>query len=473
MQRLRLLTQKESFGIALVFFVLTFLLRLPFLSSEPPALDEPFTLYWAQKDVSEILELSFNENNPPLHFLLLHFWMELFGNTAFSWRFPSVLFSACLIFGVVFQTSRKSLYAGLSAGILVLLSNQHIYFSMEARAYSLLAFLTWLAFWVYSREGVFKYYLLAFVSALLIYTHYLSVWVIAAICIGFVIDGSVKKHLKHVLSFLLLLGLFILPIVIPAFTRINHMQSTGTWVQAPVWTQIYGHINLMWNGFLVTILALITGFYFIFRNKSVSQMLKSQWLMPLLWFFVIYFGLFLQSILFQPVFIPRYLFFASVPLFIFLAILADEAFDKTKLFPLWILLLLICLLPGLDLSPSNNRDMRKLVAETDALRNDGAPLIICPSHASLSYHANAYPDMFFSGSTETEMNKKNGVFPVNSFQEIPDSLLQLPALIYLDADAAFTLPDNGIEQGLKNLFMLRSEIQVPEIYKLIRLEKKD
>ena len=471
-QRPRLLTQKESFSIALFFFVLTFLLRLPFLSSEPPALDEPFTLYWAQKDVSEIFELSFNENNPPLHFLFLHFWMDLFGTSTFSWRFPSVLFAACLIFGIVFQTSRKSLYAGLSAGILILLSNQHIYFSMEARAYSLLAFLTWLAYWVFTREWVFKYHLLAFISALLIYTHYLSVWVIVAICIGFVIDGSLKKQLKQVLSYLLLLGLFILPIVIPALTRINHMQSTGTWVQAPVWTQIYGHINLMWNGFLVTILALITGVFFIFRNKSVSQILKSPWLMPLVWFFVIYFGLYLQSILFQPVFIPRYLFFASVPLFIFLALLADEAFVGTKLFPVWVLALLICLLPELDVSPSNKRDMRKLVEETAALRKDGAPLIICPSHASLSYHVNAFPDLFFKGATEAEMNRRNGIFPVNSFQEIPDSLMQLPALVYLDADAAFTLPENGIEQGLKTSFNLRSEIQVPEIYKLIRLEKK-
>ena len=467
----RKLSNKESVGLALVFFALVFLFRLPFLTSEPAAMDEPFTLYWAQKEVAEILELSFKENNPPLHFLFLHYWMEIFGNSHFSWRFPSLLFSACLIFGLVFQTSRKSLFAGLSVGILVLLSNQHIYFSMETRAYSLLAFLTWLAYRIFSHEGVLKYYLLALVAALLFYTHYLSVWIIAAICLGFVIDGSVKRQLKHVASFLLLFGLLILPIILPAIERINHMKSTGTWVQAPVWTQLYGHINLMWNGFAITLLAFATGIYFIFRNKSFSEIQKSAWFMPLVWFLVIYCGLYLQSILFQPVFIPRYLFFASVPLFIFLAMLADAAFAKTRIFSFWLLALLTGLLPNLDLSPSNKRDMRKLAAETEALRTGGVPLIICPSHASLSYHVNAYPDLFFSGADESEMNMRKRIFPVNSYNEIPDSILKLPALVYLDAAAAFTLPENGIEQGLKNNFLLKSQIQIPEIYRVIRVEK--
>lgn len=457
------------------FAILVILLRIPYLYAQPAAMDEPFTLYWAQKSVSEIFSLAYNENNPPLHFLILHYWMKIFGTSAFSWRMPSLLFSVLLVFIAVYQVSKKSIWAAIILGVLFTFSNQHIAFSMEARAYTLLAFLTMLALGATlngSQNKPFRLYQLAVISALLIYSHYLSVWVLACILLSLIIDKSLFKFPKQSFAAFLLFIVLIAPLLLPAWQRIGHMKETGTWVPEPVITQIYGHINLMWNGAIVTILAGAAGLTALAANRKniIPFISKRSVSVPLMWFLIIYFGLYFQSILFQPVFIPRYLFFASVPLFVFTAMLADEAAAVVKKSWIFPILFLVSLFPGIHFKPSNHRDMRLLVERTAEIRHN-EPLLVCPSHATLAYLCNAYPQLFFSGKNESEMNELNRIYPINSFAEIPDSLLNKPALVYMDADAAFTLPENGIEAGLEQHFQEVEIIRVPEIYTISRWEK--
>ncbi|MCB0821007.1 MAG: hypothetical protein KDC13_10320, partial [Bacteroidetes bacterium] len=348
-------------------------------------------------------------------------------------------------------------------------------FSLEARSYTLLALLTLLAMQLCMNginEKQVRLYFLAIISALLIYTHYLSIWVLIAVAITLLADKTPLKYPGKSLAALIIFLILISPLVLPALQRIGHMKETGTWVQAPVITQLYGHINLMWNGALMTVAAGLTGLTALYINrKNISALIiKREIGIPFLWFVVIYFGLYIQSLIFQPVFIPRYLFFASVPLFIFLAMLADES---TKLIRKgWVLplLILICLLPGLDFSPGRNRDMRTLVNRTLQL-SEGTPLLVCPSHANLGYLCNAFPDLFFNGMEEAEINKQQHIFPINSFAEIPDSILNTNALVYLDVDAAFTLPQNGIEEGLQHYFEEIEIVRIPEIYEVSRWEK--
>jgi mannosyltransferase len=67
--------------------VLNFILKLLFLGRNDIALDEPFTVFWAQVEFPALFEMLKTENNPPLFFLLLHFWIKIFGISAFSVRF--------------------------------------------------------------------------------------------------------------------------------------------------------------------------------------------------------------------------------------------------------------------------------------------------------------------------------------------------------------------------------------------------
>ena len=99
-------------------FVLNFVLKLLFLDSHDIALDEPFTLFQAQKSFSGIFEMLKEENNPPLYFLFMKVWTALFGIGAFAARLPSCIFSsaaAVLIFltGHRFLNIRTGLIACL------------------------------------------------------------------------------------------------------------------------------------------------------------------------------------------------------------------------------------------------------------------------------------------------------------------------------------------------------------------------
>jgi uncharacterized membrane protein len=41
--------------------------------------DEAFSVFYSQQSINELLQTLNNEANPPLYYLLLHFWIQIFG----------------------------------------------------------------------------------------------------------------------------------------------------------------------------------------------------------------------------------------------------------------------------------------------------------------------------------------------------------------------------------------------------------
>ncbi|MBK6891867.1 MAG: hypothetical protein IPH00_01700 [Flavobacteriales bacterium] len=57
--------------------VLNLALKLCWTGVNELAGDEPFTVYWAQRPLSELFGMLLTENNPPLYFLLMHGWSQM------------------------------------------------------------------------------------------------------------------------------------------------------------------------------------------------------------------------------------------------------------------------------------------------------------------------------------------------------------------------------------------------------------
>lgn len=125
--------------LALLLFAA--LMRIYQIGSLPYWRDESFSILLSSKDISQIISLTIKDTNPPLHQILLHYWMQIFGTSETATRFLSFLPS----FGTVlyFFLIAKKLFGkrmALVALALFLVNFVSIYYAREVRAYSLLTF---------------------------------------------------------------------------------------------------------------------------------------------------------------------------------------------------------------------------------------------------------------------------------------------------------------------------------------------
>jgi 4-amino-4-deoxy-L-arabinose transferase-like glycosyltransferase len=82
------------------------------------------------------------DTHPPLYYLILHVTRQLFGLSDFAFRYPSVLFGVLLI-PLLYQLGRRlgNATIGLLAALLVAVNPLQVYYSQEARMYTLLVLL--------------------------------------------------------------------------------------------------------------------------------------------------------------------------------------------------------------------------------------------------------------------------------------------------------------------------------------------
>ena len=140
---------KATRVLILFLVILAFALRVYQLDAKSIWLDEGTSLNRASGDLAFILSnrvisggITSPDPHPPLYFLLLHFMIEIAGDSDFSLRFPSVLFGVLIVPLVYFMGKRLyDTQTGLVAAFLAVLSPFYLWYSQEARMYTLLTFL--------------------------------------------------------------------------------------------------------------------------------------------------------------------------------------------------------------------------------------------------------------------------------------------------------------------------------------------
>ncbi len=161
-------------------------LRLFQLGSESLGLDEAISAFFAQESLSQILvESGPQRNNPPLYWLLLHAWVRILGNSEAALRGLSALFGILAV-GAVYAAGKELFdrFEGLIAACLSAISVFHVYYSQEARNYSLLLCLSVMSFVYFIRilkRGQKKdYTAYVLVNLFLGYTHIYGAFILAA-----------------------------------------------------------------------------------------------------------------------------------------------------------------------------------------------------------------------------------------------------------------------------------------------------
>ena len=109
-------------------------------------------IHSARLDISGLFHsLAHTEGNPPLYFLLLDGWIRLFGGSEAAIRSLSALFgTAAIVLAYVIGRRLATPRVGLVAAALVAFNPLLVWFSQEARPYSLLVLLSGLSFLLFA-----------------------------------------------------------------------------------------------------------------------------------------------------------------------------------------------------------------------------------------------------------------------------------------------------------------------------------
>lgn len=158
----------------LVFILLLgFALRFYNLGTESIWLDEASSL---KNSITEQKDTG----HPPIYYLILGYWVNSFGSSEFSLRFPSLIFgvlSVLTLYYVVKTIFNKNV--ALLSSFLMSISLFQIVYSQEARSYTLLSLLTLLSVLFFvriiKRDKKKDYFFYALILILVNYTHYLAI----------------------------------------------------------------------------------------------------------------------------------------------------------------------------------------------------------------------------------------------------------------------------------------------------------
>lgn len=152
-----------SYALLLLFIALAFARGVYGLGSQSLWWDESLSLQRASYDLPIVLsnqivltdatrQLITFDNHPPLYFLLLHFVVRLAGQSEFALRFPSLVFSVLTV--PLLYALGKCLFdrrVGLLAALFGAISPLYLWYSHEARMYTMLTFLGLLSFYALLR----------------------------------------------------------------------------------------------------------------------------------------------------------------------------------------------------------------------------------------------------------------------------------------------------------------------------------
>ncbi|MCB0756373.1 MAG: glycosyltransferase family 39 protein [Flavobacteriales bacterium] len=473
----------------LLLFTVALSARLLCLTSTDIAGDEPFSIFFAQLEPAFIIEFLSKGNNPPLFELILHYWMNMVGNSDYLLRLLPAIFGALTVIPVYLIGERFfSRQIGFVAAILFTFSTWNIRFAHEVRVYSLLTLLAACSIWFFM--SVVKHpkknrnwALLGLTWILMLYSHYVSVYIIGTqIILG--VFFVPKENFKRAIVLLAALFLAYLPNILVLLARLDEVvESGGTWVQPPGWGEIYGSVNLMLNDRLVSlvlILILMAGFL-LTKTPRISKLTEIKqpvvFILIGLLFLIPYLSQFFISKWFIPMFTDRYILYTSVPLYLSVAWGVDHLWSNSKLRFIGPLAIMASVIALSTLNPSNNRDVANAVHQVKEWQSENTTVYVIPEEFDLTF-AYHYDRAAFSklGKPEAPKSELTNALKAQGIHVLSDaSELTSPTsaqVVCIDAHSEFLHPNNGILHKFKDEFELKDSVHFLQIFDVYLFEKK-
>ena len=473
-----------SYYLPLFFVFLNFVIKGLFLDSNSLGGDEPFSVYHSQQSLSNLVEIFQNENNPPLHFVILHYWINLFGISEISVRIPSLIFSSLTVL-FIYKIGWRffHLRVAIIASILFTFSTYQVIFAHEARAYALMGLLTAASMFYFmkiiiskdrSKRTLFWFFL---VNTLLIYTHFFGFFVLF-IQFFFVLlqRDLLKEYYRFLILFVGVLLLAYSPYMWIILNRFTSSAQGGTWLTPPSgMNALYEMLRAFSNApvtavFTIAVMVIGTVFLLLKRKQNPNRIATR---LILCWFYIPFIFIFFISF-WIPMFLDRYLMFVSIGFSLLVALCADFIIQKPKiqiLIPAF-----ICLLFVVTVKPNktNKREVRETVQLVELLEkeNDSTLVLVAPVHFSLNFLYYYDRTLFRASNKEVIQNKlsEKDVYCINSLDQV--DYKSRKHIVLVDAASNFSAPNNNILNTLNIEFNQTSKQHIEEIFDIYEFERK-
>jgi hypothetical protein len=453
----------------IIFIFLNLLLKFYYLPQESIYGDEAFSIFYAQQSWSELATTFVACNTPPLHMIGLHFWIQVFGISDISTKaFSIILSTLCAIVLFVFSKKFLSKQTAIIVSALFLFSNVQLFYSHEIRTYALVELLCMLSFYYYlklmkapDKKGAA---LLFIINLLLLFSHYLTIYIFITqfVCSWMYYKESKKSIWYYIISQLLIVIIFIpwLKVVFAILPK-----SGGFWMSAPGFAELKW-FTFMLNGnewlFEIFSFIIICSLILVILNKRFSFFKPNFdvkiYTLFLLWY-ILPIGLDYCIAQYTPVFLGRYILYATLGLFLLIAYIISNL-NSSPIAILVSVFLLWNLIAVFDMKPEKEDDWKSIVPKIKAMQDKKTLVYISSSYKykefSFYYDRAAFQDY---NNTIPRLFKQN-VLCLNSELEKVD-LDTINQVLFVQSHSQFEDPDGLIKKKLlKNNFKICKDYQV-------------
>ncbi len=264
-------------------FLFCFAIRVAYIDQKNLWFDEVFSWHISISSFYEIIVRTTNDIHPPLYYFILKIWNFFFGDSVFSMRLLSAIFTsfaAFFIYGVSKRFMRPSV--AFIPLILYCISPLNLFYSQEARmsGMNLLFNIAALYYFILILENEYSIrklirtptlYLFIFFESAAIYTHYFSFFIFAAQLVYLVIHfkNDIRAYRPFAIAYSAVITIYL--IWIPAL--IEHVKRGQAWRQKQNFLQASNELlNFMKD--------ISMGLYYYYTDLKLVQVLT--WYLSLL-----------------------------------------------------------------------------------------------------------------------------------------------------------------------------------------------
>ena len=234
--------------------------------------------------ISNVIAGSNTHLAPPLDYIILHLFIKLGGSSDFVVRMPSVIWGILAIpllyYFARYMFNKKVAFV---ATFLLTISPMHIWYSQEARMYSLFMFLSLLSltFFILAIEKKKTYFWIGFIISMVLnlYTHYFAIFTLMTfMLLAFIYSKNKEYRSKSILLSVMIAGTLFLPQWQTFIDITNGMTSVLSYGLPANLYLFFGEIFFImatWDyvGAIAFVVFCLIGMYAIYKYDNPNKLL--------------------------------------------------------------------------------------------------------------------------------------------------------------------------------------------------------